>query len=84
MFQSFIKAAIKHAVYEIFPEDGSVYCEIPECRGVYAKAKTFEDARNDLIETLEEWIFIRLRKNLDIPIIDSINLNATEIVDASY
>ncbi len=84
MLQEYIHAAIRHANYEILPEDGSIYCEIPECPGVYAKAKTFEAVRDEIIETLEDWLFVRLRKNLDIPIIDNINLNVLELADAAY
>lgn len=84
MLQQYIQAAIRHAKYEILPEDGSIYCEIPECQGVYAKAETIEAVRNEIIETLEDWLFIRLRKNLDIPVIDNINLNVMELADATY
>ena len=84
MLQDYIHAAIRHANYEILPEDGSIYCEIPECQGVYAKAQTVEEARNEIIETLEDWLFIRLRKNLEIPVINNINLNVMELAYASF
>ncbi len=84
MLQDYINAAIRHANYEILPDDGSIYCEIPECQGVYAKANTVEEARNEIIETLQDWLFVRLRKNLDIPVIDNINLNVMELADAAY
>lgn len=84
MLLDYIQAAIRHAKYEVLPEDGSIYCEIPECRGVYAKAKTVEEVRNEIIEILEDWLFVRLRKNLHIPVIDNINLNVDEFADATY
>jgi predicted RNase H-like HicB family nuclease len=37
---------------------------------VWATGKTFEDCRKALIETIEEWIAIRLRHGLSIPSID--------------
>ena len=84
MFQEYINAALKSAKYEILEGDGSIYGEIPPCRGVYAKAADFEECRNELNSILEEWILIRLNRNLDIPIIDSINLNLPELADATY
>jgi predicted RNase H-like HicB family nuclease len=84
MLTDFISSALKEAKYEILPEDKSVYAEIPVCQGVYAKAGTFEECRHELIEVLEEWILLRLRKNLHIPLINNIDLNIRETVDAAY
>jgi predicted RNase H-like HicB family nuclease len=39
-------------------------------RGVIATGKTIEECREDLIEVIEEWINIRLQRNLDIPAFD--------------
>ena len=83
MLKNYIEAALKNAKYEILEEDGSVFGEIPSCKGVYAKTKNFEECRNELITILEEWIFIRLRKNLEIPVIDNINLNILEPANAT-
>ena len=63
MLSNDLKKAIKRANYEILAEDSSIYAEIPDCKGVYANAKTFEECRNILIEVLDKWIFIRLRRN---------------------
>lgn len=84
MLTDFISSALKEARYEILSEDNSVYGEIPVCQGVYAKAGTFEECRQELIEVLEEWVMLRLRKNLDIPLINNIDLNIRETVDAAY
>ncbi|MFH1049612.1 MAG: type II toxin-antitoxin system HicB family antitoxin [bacterium] len=82
MLKDYLDAALRNADYEIM-EDGSVYGEIPLCKGVYAKSDNFESCRNELIEVLEEWIFIRLKKGLDIPVIENINLNILELEDAA-
>jgi len=82
MLKNYLDAALRNADYEIM-EDGSVYGEIPKCNGVYSKSNNFESCRKELIEILEEWIFIRLKKGLDIPVIESINLNIIEPEDAT-
>ena len=84
MLTDFISSALKEARYEILPEDNSVYGEIPICQGVYANAITFEECRKELIEVLEEWIIFRLQRNLEIPLINDIDLNIRETVDAAY
>jgi predicted RNase H-like HicB family nuclease len=83
MLQNYISNALNHAKYEILPESNSVYGEITVCPGVYAKAPTFEECRNELIEVLEGWLILRLRKNLEIPIIENVSLDILETADAA-
>lgn len=40
MLLEYLQAALRHARYEILPDDGTYYGEIPECNGVYANAAT--------------------------------------------
>ena len=84
MLIKYLQEAIKLAQYEVLEDDGAIYAEIPDFQGVYAKAETFEECRNLLIEILEELIFIRLRRNLYITIIENIYLNILDAVDAAY
>ena len=73
MLIQFIQMAMKHAHYEILQGEG-YYGEIPGFEGVYAQAMTLEDCRDELESVLDEWIFIRLTKNLPIPAIDGLEL----------
>ena len=79
MLLEYIQAALQHAKYEILPDDGSYYGEIPECNGVYANESTLEDCREELREVLEEWVLFRIHKNLTLPVIDSIELSIKEV-----
>lgn len=74
MLTDYLAAAMQHAQYEILPDDGSFYGEIPECNGVYANADTLERCREELMEVLEEWIFFRISRNLNLPVIDNLEL----------
>lgn len=74
MLRAYIEAAMRHAHYEILPEEGGYYGEIPQCPGVYATADTLEECRNELEEVLEEWILLSLQKQLPLPVIDGIDL----------
>ncbi len=64
MLTNYIRAAMHRARYEIFPSDGSFYGEIPGFDGVYANEETLEDCREELEEVLEEWILLRVSRNL--------------------
>lgn len=73
MINEYIQSALKYAKYEILEDDNSVYAEIPMFQGEYSNAPTFETCKNELIEILEEWVLIRLRMNLDVPVIDGLD-----------
>jgi len=59
---------MKRAKYEILPDDGSIYGEIPGFEGVYANADNLEDCREELEDVLGEWILLRAYKNLSLPV----------------
>ena len=79
MLTNYIRNAMKRARFEILPDDGSIYGEIPEFGGVYANADNLEACREELEEVLGEWILLRAYKNLPLPIVDGIDLNIKEV-----
>jgi predicted RNase H-like HicB family nuclease len=79
MLLEYVEAALRHAKYEILPDDNSYYGEVRECNGVYANASTLENCREELREVLDEWILFRVKKNLPIPAIDGIELVVKEV-----
>jgi predicted RNase H-like HicB family nuclease len=79
MLTSYIRNAMKRARYEILSDDGTFYGEIPEFDGVYANADNLEACREELEEVLEEWILLRVYKNLSLPLVDGIDLNIKEV-----
>ena len=74
MLTKYIEAAMRHAHYEILADNGSIYGEIPECRGVYANASTVEACRAELGDVLEDWLLFRIHTNLALPTIDGLEL----------
>ncbi len=78
MLMNYISAAMHKARYEILPDDGPFCGEIPGFDGVYANADTLEACREELGEVLEEWILLRVSRNLSLPIIDGIGLTIVE------
>ena len=82
MIRRYIETAMEHAEYEILQDDGTYYGEIKECPGVYSNAQTLEKCRKGLEEVLEEWILLRVYKNLEIPPIDNIEIKIKKKVVA--
>src|SRR3989304_2452336 len=60
MLRRYLDAAMRHATYEILGDDGTYYGEIPQFDGVYANAKTLEECREELQQTLEDWLLVRI------------------------
>jgi predicted RNase H-like HicB family nuclease len=75
MITDYIAAAMHHARYEILPDDGSFYGEVPGLQGVYATANTLEGCRDLLQEVLEGWILLGLHLHHPLPAVDGIDIN---------
>ena len=78
MFTNYIRAALRHSRYELLPADGAFYGEITGFNGVYSEAGTLKECREELVEVLEEWIFLRISKHLSLPVVDGIELSIGE------
>ncbi|HEY3874256.1 MAG TPA: type II toxin-antitoxin system HicB family antitoxin [Candidatus Kapabacteria bacterium] len=80
MLTEYIEAAMRHAKYEILPDDNSYYGEIAECRGVYANEMSLSETKKDLRGALEGWILLGIRHGAELLVIDGIDINVHELV----
>ena len=80
VLRRYLDAAMRHAAYEILSDDGTYYGEIPGFDGVYANAKTLEECREELQQTLEDWLLVRIARHLDLPEVDGLRLRVPEAV----
>jgi len=79
MLLEYINKVMIKAHYEILQDDSSYYGEIPGFKGVYANASDLETCRNELKEVLEEWILLRVSRNLEIPEVEGLNLKIVDV-----
>jgi predicted RNase H-like HicB family nuclease len=75
MLANYIDKAMELAVYEIIEDEESYWGEIPGLQGVWARHLTLEGCRRELREALSDWIALRLRLGLVIPVLENIDLN---------
>jgi predicted RNase H-like HicB family nuclease len=75
MLASYIDKAMELARYEIIEDDGTYWGEIPGLQGVWANNSTLEECRTELREALSDWIALRLKLGLFIPVLVDIDLN---------
>ena len=67
MIQNYIENYLNKARYEMIDGGQKFYAEIKNLRGVWATGKTLEECRHNLVETIEGWLILRLKKGLAIP-----------------
>ncbi len=75
MLAEYIDKAMEQAVYEIIEDERTYWGEIPGLQGVWARHITLEGCRRELREALSDWIGLRLRLGLPIPVVSGIDLN---------
>jgi predicted RNase H-like HicB family nuclease len=75
MLASYIDKAIEQAVYEIIEDEGTYWGEIPGLQGVWARHSTLVGCQRELREALSDWLALRLRLGLPIPVVAGIDLN---------
>lgn len=78
MLSKYIQGAMRRAEYDILPDDGTFYGEIPDFYGVYTNSDTLAACREELQEVLEEWILFRVSKNLSLPIVDNMEIKIVQ------
>jgi predicted RNase H-like HicB family nuclease len=75
MLARFIDTAMEMAQYDIIKEDDSYWGEIPGFQGVWANHKTLLGCQRELREAVSDWIGLRLRLGLEIPVLADMDLN---------
>jgi predicted RNase H-like HicB family nuclease len=79
MLSEYLRAAMRHAKYELLSEDGSFFGEIPDFQGVYANQATLESCREQLQEVLEDWVLFRVSRNLELPVVDGLRIEIKKV-----
>ena len=74
MISEYVRQAMRHAKYEMIKDEEPFYGEIEGLQGVWATGKTLEECREQLADTLEGWILIRISRGLSIPPIDGVEI----------
>jgi predicted RNase H-like HicB family nuclease len=80
MLLKYLAAAMRQARYEILGDDGTYYGEVPGFAGVYANAPTLEACREELQQTLEDWLLVRIARHMDVPVVNGLELKVPEAV----
>jgi predicted RNase H-like HicB family nuclease len=76
-FSDYITEVLKNAVYEKGEQLDVIVAEAPDLPGCVTQAKTFEEARKNLVDAIEVWLLSGLRSGEDPPIVNGCRLAIT-------
>ncbi|MFO0795597.1 MAG: type II toxin-antitoxin system HicB family antitoxin [Candidatus Brocadiaceae bacterium] len=74
--REYITEVLKNAVYEKGESSNVIIAESPDLPGCFTQGKNFEDARENLIDAIELWITVGLRKGEEMPLVNGCRLAA--------
>jgi predicted RNase H-like HicB family nuclease len=80
MLTEYIQEALKRAKYEIINDKEPYYAEIPELKGVWATGNSLEECRKNLIEVIEGWLILSIKKDLPIPKLGNVTIEEVKMV----
>ena len=73
MISKYIAKALERAVYAEV-DDGSYCASVRGLRGVLAVGRSIEECRQQLAEVIEEWILVRVARQLPVPKLGGITI----------
>lgn len=82
MLSEYISEALNTATYEKIEDEEPYYGEIPLLKGVWASGKTLEECRENLRETLDDWILVAISRGKSIPVINGREIKLPELATA--
>ncbi len=75
MLARYLDTALEKARYDIIKDRQPYYGEVPGLQGVWAVGATLEECRRELREVVSDWVALRLRLGLEMPVLDGLDLN---------
>ena len=77
-FREYIKEILKNAIYEKGESSNVIIAEAPDLPGCFTQGRNFEEARENLIDAIELWVTVGLRKGEEMPVVNGCRI-ATDV-----
>ncbi|OGL40854.1 MAG: hypothetical protein A2043_04270 [Candidatus Schekmanbacteria bacterium GWA2_38_9] len=68
-FKEYVAEILKNSVYEKGESSNVIIAEAPDLPGCFTQGRNFEEARENLIDAIELWITVGLKKGEEMPTI---------------
>ncbi len=75
-FREYVTEVLKNAIYEKGESLDVIVAEAPDLAGCFTQGKDFEEARENLIDAIELWITVGLKKGEEMPVVNGCHLAA--------
>jgi predicted RNase H-like HicB family nuclease len=75
-FRKYIIEVLKNAVYEKGESSNVIIAEAPDLAGCFTQGRNFEEARENLIDAIELWVTVGLKKGEKMPIVNGSRIAA--------
>lgn len=75
-FREYIKEALKNAIYEKGESSDVIIAEAPDLPGCFTQGRNFEEARENLIDAIELWVTVGLKKGEKMPVVNGCRIAA--------
>jgi predicted RNase H-like HicB family nuclease len=75
--RDYVVEALKNAVYEKGEVLDVIVAEAPDLPGCFTQGRSFEEARQNLIDAIEVWILAGLQSGEEMPIVNGCRLAIT-------
>lgn len=74
--REYITEVLKNATYEKGESSDAIITEAPDLPGCFTQGRNFEEARENLIDAIELWITVGLKKGEEMPVVNGCRLAA--------
>lgn len=75
-FRKYVTTILKNAVYEKGESSNVIIAEAPDLPGCFTQGRNFEEARENLIDAIELWVTVGLKKGEEMPIVGGCRIAA--------
>ena len=77
-FREYVVEVLKNAIYEKGESSDVIIAEAPDLPGCFTQGKNFEEARQNLIDAIELWVTVGLKKGEEMPVVNG-RRSATDV-----
>jgi predicted RNase H-like HicB family nuclease len=75
-FRKYVIEVLKNAVYEKGESSNVIIAEAQDLPGCFTQGQNFEEARENLIDAIELWVTVGLKKGEEMPIVGGCRIAA--------
>lgn len=75
-FRNYILEVLKNAIYEKGESSNVIIAEASDLPGCFTQGRNFEEARENLIDAVELWVTVGLKKGEEMPVVNGCRIAA--------